>query len=145
MDFKKAVDTIPRDILFQKLLRYGITGKFFNTLKTLYSNDNCCVKVGKNITDIFQANQGVKQGCILSPLLFNIFLSDMVDRFNVEKCKPLEIGNSGKLGCLLWADDLVLLSTSEDGLESKLSELSSYVEENRMEINTGKNKVYNFQ
>ena len=122
----------------------GVTGKFFNILKTLYTNDNCCVKVGNNITDTFQANQGVKQGCILSPLLFNIFLSDLVDRFNAEKCKPLDIGKSEKLGCLLWADDLVLLSNSEDGLKHMFSELSSYVEENRMEINTEKTKCVIF-
>ena len=67
VDFSKAFDTIPRDLLFQKLLGYGITGKFFNNIKTLYTNDNCCVKVGKKITDTFLSNQGVKQSCILSP------------------------------------------------------------------------------
>ena len=64
VDFSKAFDTIPRDLLFTKLLSYGVSGKFFNRLK----------KVGNTITGTFQANQGVKQGCILSPLLFNSFL-----------------------------------------------------------------------
>ena len=80
---------------------------------------------------IFQANQRVKQGCILSPLLFNIFLSDL----NTENCKPLEFGDTGKLSCLLWADDLVLVTRTEEGLENMFSQLSSFVEENKMEIN----------
>ena len=88
VDFKKAFDTIPRDLLFQKLLGYGVNGKFFNNLKTLYTNDTCCVKVGSHITSLFKANQGVKQGCIISPL-FNIYLADLVERFNAERCAPL--------------------------------------------------------
>ena len=76
VDFQKAFDTIPRDLLFSKLLDHGVTGKFLNILKTLYLNDKCCVKVGNKITDVFEVNQGVKQGCILRPLLFNIFLPD---------------------------------------------------------------------
>ena len=67
VDFSKAFDTIPRELLFKKLLGYGINGKFFNNIKTLYSNDNCCIKVGREVTETFLANQGVKQGCILSP------------------------------------------------------------------------------
>ena len=75
IDFRKAFDSIPRDTLFTKLLKIGISGKFFNILKTLYKNDNCCVKLSEGLTKTFVANQGVKQGCILSPLLFNIFLA----------------------------------------------------------------------
>ena len=126
IDFKKAFDTIPRDILFTKLMGYGVTGKFFNTLKTMYSNDNCCVKVGIKITEVFAANQGVKQGCILSPLLFNIFLSDIVPIFNEEKCTPLKYDNMKTIGSLIWADDLVVLSDSENGLQNMLRNLSTY-------------------
>ena len=144
VDFKKAFDTIPRDLLFTKLLDHGITGKFFNILKTFYTNDNCCVKVGPKITDTFQANQGVKQGCILSPLLFNIFLSDLIPYFNKEECKPLKFDNSKTIGSLVWADDLVVLSESEEGLQNMLQNLSVYAEENRIKINSTKTKCMIF-
>ena len=144
VDFSKAFDTIPRDLLFQKLLRYGINGKFFNNIKTLYSNDNCCIKVGKGLTDKFLANQGVKQGCILSPLLFNIFISDIIERFGTEECRPLKIDESHNISCLLWADDVVLMSRSEEGLRNMLSALSSYVDENKMAINVKKTQCMIF-
>ena len=144
VDFKKAFDTIPRDVLFTKLLGQGITGKFFNILKTFYTNDNCCVKLGNKITETFQANQGVKQGCILSPLLFNIFISDLVPYFNREECEPLKINNSKTLCSLIWADDLVVLSESEDGLKNMLQNLSIYADENRIKINSSKTKCMIF-
>ena len=131
VDFSKAFDTIPRDLLFTKLLSYGVSGKFFNTLKTLYTNDDCCVKVGNKITGTFQANQGVKQGCILSPLLFNIFLSGIVPCFKNEECQPLKTDRSETIGCLLWADDIAILSESE-GLQKMLQNLSNYMKKNRM-------------
>ena len=140
IDFKKAFDTVPRDILFTKLIGHGVTGKFFNTLQTMYSNDNCCVKVGSKITEEFGANQGVKQGCILSPLLFNIFLSDIVPIFNEEECTPLKFDNLKTIGSLIWADDLVILSDSENGLQNMLNNLSVYAEENRIKINPKKTK-----
>ena len=77
MDFKKAFDSIPRAELFQKLLDRNINGKFYDCLVNMYSNDVACIKIGDSITPSFVANQGVKQGCILSPTLFNIFLSDI--------------------------------------------------------------------
>ena len=76
VDFSKAFDTIPRKNLFQKLLDYNINGKFYECQTMIYCKDQVCVKIGHQVTDSFQANRGVKQGCILSPLLFNIYLSD---------------------------------------------------------------------
>ena len=144
VDFSKAFDTIPRDLLFRKLLNYGINGKFFNSIKTLYANDNCCIKVGNKLTQSFVANQGVKQGCILSPLLFNIFIADIVERFSTENCRPLKIDETQNLSCILWADDIILLSRSEEGLRNMLSALYSYADENVMAINTKKTKCMIF-
>ena len=76
VDFSKAFDCIPRDILFEKLRSKGITGKVFNLIKNIYMNEKCQVKIGQTLSSVFDANQGVRQGCILSPILFNIFISD---------------------------------------------------------------------
>ena len=46
VDFSKAFDTIPRDILFKKLISYGITGKFLKAINNLYTNDQACIKIG---------------------------------------------------------------------------------------------------
>ncbi len=140
VDFKKAFDSVPRDLLFEKLLSYGVSGKFFNILKTLYKNDNCCIKVGDKITDTFLATQGVKQGSILSPLLFNIFLADLPKIFSTLDCKPTTIDNSQKVGCLVWADDLVLLSKSDAGLQNMILKLGEYSSKNHLEVNLDKTK-----
>ena len=144
VDFKKAFDTIPRDILFQKLLNHGIKGKFFNVLKAIYMNDSVCIKVGDKVTDPFQVNQGVKQGCVLSPLLFNIFLADLPDILLSAECQPAKLTNSKILGCLAWADDLLLLSESNKGLQCMLSKLCDYSSSNYLEINCKKTEAMIF-
>ncbi len=77
VDFSKAFDNISREGLFEKLLGYGICGNFYNVLKNMYFNDETRIKVGGYLTDVIYPNQGVRQGCILSPLLFNIYLADL--------------------------------------------------------------------
>ena len=140
IDFRKAFDSIPRDNLFTKLLEIGISGEFFNILKTLYKNDNCCVKLKEGLTNTFVANQGVKQGCILNPLLFNIFLADLPRHLTKDECIPLVLDNSNPISCLLRADDIVLLSETEEGLRLMLNNLSLYARKNGMKINADKTK-----
>ena len=82
VDFTRAFDSVPRHKLFEKLIKYNITGKFYESIKNMYTNDLSCVKIGDKLTDTFQNTQGVKQGCILSPILFNIFLADLPKNFS---------------------------------------------------------------
>ena len=61
---------------------------------------------------------GVKQGCGLSPLLFNIFINKLPEIYD-KSCDPVKLG-SLNLNSLLWADDLVILSTSGKGLQQAI-------------------------
>ena len=144
VDFSKAFDTIPRKRLFQKLLDLNINGKFYDSLKNLYIEDKVCIKIDNEITNNFLVNRGVKQGCILSPLLFNIFLSDLQEKLDSPENTPATFCHSRSISCLIWADDIILLSKTESGLKKMLETLDDYVKENGMKINIKKTKVMIF-
>ena len=138
VDFKKAFDTVPRHILFQKLLSYDVTGKFYNTIKNMYTQDFACVNTGESLTEKFRISQGVKQGCILSPLLFNIFISDLTAALDEGESEPVKIDETRSLNSLIWADDLLLLSESEKGLNNMLKNLDEYTRLNLIRVNLEK-------
>ena len=143
VDFSKAFDCIPRDALFEKLRSKGITGKVFNLIKNVYMNEKCQVKIGQTLSSVFDANQGVRQGCILSPILFNIFISDLPEILDKYENDPAMIGNT-KMSSILWADDLVMISESKEGLTNMLHELLKFSTEHGLKINTDKTKCMIF-
>ena len=86
----------------------------------------------------------MKQGCILSPILFNIFLSDLQQELEQKYCNPVNISSSVESGCLIWADDLLLMSKTEIGLQNMLNALKNDTSKNGMTLNIGKTKVMIF-
>ena len=142
IDFSKAFDTVPRDILFKKLLRQGINGRFFNIIKNIYNNDEACVKMHNQCTETFKINQGVRQGCVLSPLLFNIFLSDLAKKLNSIEGK-VQV-HDREVNTLFWADDIIMFTKEENTLREMLETLEEYTKENKLEINTDKTKIMIF-
>ena len=144
VDFSKAFDSIPRDILFEKLISKGIKGKVFNLIKNIYVHEKCKVKIGGYLSETFDVNQGVRQGCILSPLLFNIFISDLPELLDTPENMPAKIDNNKNISCILWADDLVMLSESEDGIRKMLEKLEAFSSKNGLLINEDKSKCMIF-
>ena len=143
VDLRKAFDTVWREALFQKLLRYGVCGKLFNIIKAMYSEVTYSVKLQSGLTDPFSSNIGVKQGCILSPLLFNLFVNDLPNCFETEKCEPIALGDH-LVNCLMYADDIVLLSNSKEGLQNSLSNLKEFCDSWNLKINIEKTKIIIF-
>ena len=142
VDFSKAFDSVPRDLLLDKLSKNGINGKVFEIIKTIYTEDKASVKFGDKFSPTFRTNRGVRQGCVLSPLLFNIFLSDIQNIF--DKCGHNPKLNDTEISCLLWADDILILSDTEEGLQAKLDNLARYCKKNKLEVNTDKTKAMIF-
>ena len=124
VDFRKAFDSVWHDGLLYKLLQYSIGGKFFSLIKSLYANSTCSVRLGSKKTRSFP--RGVRQGCIFSPLLFNLHLNDLAFSFNNILSDPFVLPNGMKLNSLLYADELIILSLSKVGLRNCLNTLPSY-------------------
>ena len=142
VDFKSAFDTVWRKALFYKILNLNVGGLFLKMLESIYSEVYYCVKIGNKITDNIKSNIGVKQGCVLSPTLFNLFLSDLPNIFD-ESCNPVNILNS-KQNCLMFADDIVLLSETPTGLQNCLNKIENYCTTWNLTVNINKTKVIIF-
>ena len=84
----------------------------------------------------------MKQGCVLSPLLFNLYLSDL-PRIFTDECHPIHL-NDCKLNCLMFADDLILMSESAEGLQKCLDKLQEYCTKWCLTVNIDKTKVIIF-
>jgi hypothetical protein len=140
VDFRKAFDSVWRQALLFKLLKSNIRGKMFNIIQDMYQHDRVCLKIEQDRTDFFSCNTGVKQGDVLSPNLFNLFLNDLPSHIAGQDCDSPTLGETD-INSLLYADDLVIFSLSSSGLQASLDKLNSYCQTWRLEVNIEKSKV----
>ena len=144
VDFSKAFDRIPREKLFVKIKQIGITGRFYSILHSMYSNDLSAVKQDYACTESFRCYTGVKQGCMLSPTLFNLFISDLTSVINnTDIVEPMRAENKS-FNTLLYADDLVLISKNASDLQILLNNLENYCSDNSLTVNIDKTKLLIF-
>ena len=145
VDFRKAFDSVNRAALWYKLGQLGISGKFILTLMRMYSLNKFAVKIlPSSRSRAIPTRTGVLQGCQLSPLLFILFINDLIDFLRDENCDAPRIA-SEPLHALLFADDLVLSSCSVGGLQYMLNRLKCFCDFWNLELNQEKTKVVVFK
>ena len=74
MDLTKAYDSVDRSTLIAILRHYGVTHQLASIVTDLYTGTTCRVRAGEGISEEFEVKTGVRQGCVLSPLLFNCYM-----------------------------------------------------------------------
>ncbi|CAG2250137.1 unnamed protein product [Mytilus edulis] len=139
IDFSKAFDSVDHTMLFHKLLSIGIRGNMYRAIKATYSKLQAAVRLNDQLTDWFAVEAGVRQGDNLAPTLFTLFIDDLVPEIN-SLGLGIDIGNEC-LSCLLYADDIVLLSDSCEGLQTQINRLSEWSKTWNLKVNTDKTKV----
>lgn len=144
VDFQKAFDNVWHEALLLKLNRIGVMGNCFNVIRDMYSKSTICTKTALGHSHDIPVRKGVHQGNTLSPTLFNIFINDLPDYLRGNDSPSLNSAQNTEIPCLLYADDLVILSTSKRGLQNKLNRLNDYSSEWGIKINKEKTKVIIF-
>ena len=132
---KKAYDSKDRGILFTKLSKLGSSGFMYKALLSIFDYVRCSVRINGKLTEWFDVDCGLKQGCSLSSILF-LYINDLIVKIN-----SLDIGidiGGEKVGILAYADDVVLLAESENDLQIFMNELNIWCGHNKLEVNVGK-------
>ena len=143
VDFSKAFDSIWRKALIDKLEKIGLHGKFLEMIKSMYNSTTNSIIYGDKLSKTFKSNIGVKQGDTLSTTLFNIFINDLPAEFNFDGNNPVSIGNT-TISCLLYADDLIIMSTSAESLQKCIKKLEEYCKKWKLQVNLKKTKIMIF-
>ena len=134
IDFKKAYDLIPRIAIITILYSYGCSLKMILAIQAMYSISN--IIIGSTILRI---KKGVRQGAPSSGTLFTIFIDKLIRSLN--NAFPTD-GFLGFLNCLAFMDDLVIISTTRIGMQTKLNILNSFCCNYNMFINVDKSKFF---
>ena len=108
VDFQKSFDSVDHKLLLQQLVTYGTKGNFLKVIKSLYDQVKSCVRGNDSLTDIFPCNRGVRQGCLLSPVLFALYLNDL--NHQIKESSQGVLVDDTSIHSLSCADDLVLIA-----------------------------------
>ena len=141
LDIKKAYDTIWQDGMFYKLYKYGINGKTWRLIRNFYKNFKCQIHFG-SLSELFEALQGIHQGAPCSTLLFVLFENELLQLLKrlQESIKMCNVN----VACPAFADDVSLVATSKDHMQSMFNIAYSYSCKWRFEFSPQKCKIVIF-
>ena len=122
IDYAKALDCVDHNKLWKILKEMGIPDHLTCLLRNLYTGQKATVRTGHGTTDWFQIGEGVRQGCILSPHLFNFYAEYIMRNAGLEETQAgIKIAGRN-INHLRYADDTTLMAESEEELKEPLDE-----------------------
>ena len=141
VDFTKAFDSLHRDSIWKILRYYGIPQIYINLFKNLYQGSTCSVRTDGGCTEDFSIVTGVRQGCVLSPLLF-VLVIDFIMRHSVNGPRyGIPWSDDVRLTDLAYADDVALLAGTQPALQEMTSHLATEAKKFGLHINCKKTKT----
>ena len=127
--------------LWKILKEMGIRDHLTCLLRNLYAGKEATVSTRHGTTDWFQIGQGVRQGCILSPCLLNLYAEYIMRNAGLEEAQAgIKIGRRN-LNNLRYADDTTLMAESEEELKSLLMKVKEESEKVGLKLNIQKMKI----
>jgi len=142
LDASKAFDRLNHAKLFEKLFNKGMCPLALRFIINQYNNQVMQVKWDSSISDKFNVCNGIKQGGVLSPLLFSVYMDDLLKKLEANKL-GCHIGHRCS-GAFAYADDITLLAPTRQGMENMLKVCDKYAEDFDIQFNPTKSKLIHF-
>ena len=124
----------------KKLQDMKFPDKMLQMLKCIYRENISCVKVNKSFTKPFKVSTGLRQGCVLSPILFNLFVNDLPASIAATH-KGIQFGDC-TISSLLYADDLVMIADSEQAMQTLLEKVHEWCSLWNIKVNSSMQVSY---
>ena len=130
-----------RNKLWKILKEMGIPDHLTRLLRNLYAGQEATVRTEHGTIDLFQIGKGVRQGCILSPYLFNLFAEYIMRNTGLKEAQAGIKIPGRNINNLRYADDTTLMAESEEGLKSLLMKVKEESEKVGLKLNIKKTKI----
>lgn len=141
IDYSKAFDCVDHGSLWRVLLEMGVPLHLVLLMRQLYTEQEAAVRTEDGDSEWFKVKKGVRQGCILSPYLFNLFAEYIMRKANLEDCcKGVRIGGMS-LTNIRYADDTTLLAESSLDLTKAIKRVKEESERMGLYLNMKKTKI----
>ena len=135
-DLEKAFDSVEYCVLLHHLFRSGINGKTWRIIRSFYTNPRAQVRSGNGLSEVINLERGVRQGSVLSPLLFLLVMDSLlIDLAHAEAGVSI---NGIYTGSLCHADDLRSIAPNMAALEKQVDIIKSFTEANSLKLNLDK-------
>nr|VZI39074.1 unnamed protein product [Spirometra erinaceieuropaei] len=141
IDFAAAFDSVHRESLWRIMALDGVPAKIIAMIKAYYRSTTARVLVRNNLSQPFGIRSGVRQGCILSPILFNYAIEWILGRA-LRESDGFEFAPRHRLTDLDYAENIALLASNFSALQSLVSRLNEVVKSVGLSINAGKTSVF---
>ncbi|KAH6591601.1 hypothetical protein BASA50_008575 [Batrachochytrium salamandrivorans] len=143
IDIRKAFDTVPVGALLWKLQNMGFPRRTLAFLKALYTSSSARAQAGSLLSDPFRVQRGVRQGCPLSGLLFNLFINDILDGVAPITVPGLPRDTNPIRG-LMYADDVAVFADSEQSLLAASTAIEQWANQWEMQFGVAKCGIISF-
>lgn len=144
VDLKAAFDSVDRGKLEEALVERGVREGLVIRVMEILRETESRVRVGGEVGERFWTARGVRQGCPLSPMLFNLLTANLEERMGKVKWGGVKVKGE-RIYSLSYADDMVLLAEDEVGMKSMIARLEDYLDGKRLELNERKTKIIRFR
>jgi len=141
IDYSKAFDCINYKLLWTTLLEMGIPRHLIQLLRGLYEDQSAVIRTEFGNTDRFNIKKGVRQGCILSPVLFNLYAERIMRKANMEDAKEGVKIAGRTLNNLRYADDTTLIAGKQTDLKRLIRRLKRESKKAGLYFNIKKTKI----
>ena len=141
IDYAKAFDCVDNKKLWKILKEMGIPDHLTRLLRNLNAGQEATVRTGRGTTDWFPIGKGVRQGCILSPCLFNFYAEYIMRNAGLEETQAGTKISGRNINNLRYADDTTLKAESEEELKSLLMKVKVESEKVGLKLNIQKTKI----
>uniref|UniRef100_A0A0P4W0B7 Reverse transcriptase domain-containing protein n=1 Tax=Scylla olivacea TaxID=85551 RepID=A0A0P4W0B7_SCYOL len=138
VDFEKAFDMVRHEILVERLRRLGVDTADLRVMTNLYWGQRAVVKIGYEKSDWVKIERGARQGCVLSPELFSLYLQAVMDE--MADLEGIKVGGMN-VNNIRYVDDTVLIVDTEEKLQRLVDRLDEECRRVGLKINIGKTDV----
>ncbi len=137
LDFYKAFDTIEHHFIFSALKKFGFGNYFIKTIKTLYFNGNCSIKLRTGTSLRFNLNRGIRQGCPISPYLFLLCSQLLADSIKQSTLRGITVADN-IITISQLADDTTLFFKDAEEIPKAINIISIFSKASGLHLNMNK-------